>query len=239
MVDIIFNNAAAIIIMFVGIYAYTALVSRVLPPLFLRPEKMPVKHERGLKKYVFGTGRAIAYEPRMNIRKYVSQYVLFTESGEKFIKCKTGEGVKHLECILTVYGRNDKVIGIYKIQAAANKDGYTDSVLIPRETSYVSLGIDKVNGKSPDVRESFVYSPVKTAMFCLCNVIASVGEGLLCTFTVKSIFDWIYFQSNGFAANADINYGLLVSVYAAMGIGISLIAFGSMMSDRKISWKKI
>ena len=239
MVDIIFNNAAAIIITFVGIYVYTALVSRVLPPLLLRPVKTPVKHERGLEKYVFATGRAIAYEPSMDIRKYVSQYVLFSESGEKFIKCKTGDGVKHVECILTVYGRNDKVIGIYKIQASANKDGYTDSVLIPRETSYVSLGIDKVNGKAPDVRASFVFSPVKTAVYFICNVIATVGEGLLCTFTVKSVFDWIYFQSNGFAANAQINYGLLVLSYAAIGIGISLIALGSMISDRKIVWKKV
>ena len=88
MLDDIFNYISIAIIFFMSFGIYFTVAVRIMPALLLKPMNLGVKHDRGIKKYVFPEGRSIAYEPSLYFRKYVSQYVLYSQNGNKFIKCK-------------------------------------------------------------------------------------------------------------------------------------------------------
>ena len=90
---------------------YVYLFSTIVPKFIM---KLSVKREttrdRGLKKFVYPTGRCVLYEPELSIRKYINNYVLYTENGYKYIKCKIAVGISRLNYDVYAFNNENKLI---------------------------------------------------------------------------------------------------------------------------------
>jgi hypothetical protein len=223
MLDIAFNGISTVFIFLMSCYLYVILTAKVLPALFLRPGFSPVKHDRGVKKYVFPSGRAVTYEPSLAIRKYVKQYVLYEDCGEKFIKCKLAEGIRYIKYSITIYDRNDKAISVLTVSENIIHDGYTLSTLISSEASYVSFALDIVDETVIKSERNEVYPIYKIVIYVLSNITATLVEGLVCINSIKSVLDWIFFASNDRFFGMELNYSVWVFMYIAIGVIIALV----------------
>ena len=85
MIDLILDFIAQVILIIAGSILYVFLTSRLLPAKLLKPKnKILYSSSIGIKKYVFDDGRGIVYIPDPHSQKYLTQYVLSENSGEKF-----------------------------------------------------------------------------------------------------------------------------------------------------------
>ena len=101
--------------------------------------------DRGLKKFVYPDGRAIAYEPHPSVRKYVHSYLLFTEDGYKYISCKLDESVKNIKYSVVMFNNRNRVIDVVDVFETKMTLSVTTPVMLHQDTSYVSLVPDTVN----------------------------------------------------------------------------------------------
>ena len=101
--------------------------------------------DRGLKKFVYPDGRAIAYEPHPSVRKYVPRYLLFTEDGYKYISCKLDESVNKIKYSVVMFNNRNRVVDVIDAFETKMTSSVTTPVMLHQDTSYVSLIPDTVN----------------------------------------------------------------------------------------------
>ena len=224
MLDDIFNYISIAIIFFMSFGLYFTVAVRIMPALLLKPMNLGVKHDRGIKKYVFPEGRSIAYEPSLYFRKYVSQYVLYSQNGNKFIKCKINTKIHEIVYDITAYDRKDKFLGVYRVSQSISDKGYTPEVNIPDECSYVHLSVISVNGDVVSEKEHSVYSGIAIISYAAITVIATVAEGLFCSYVAKTVLDIIYNLSNGFDYAGTVSFVPMIGISTLCGLIIAMAA---------------
>jgi hypothetical protein len=217
MLDGIFNYISIAIIFLMSFGIYFTVAVHIMPTLLLKPLNLGVRHDRGIKKFVFPEGRSIAYEPSLHFRKYVSQYVLYSQNGKKFIKCKINTKIHDLVYDISVYDRKDKVLGVYRISQSISDKGYTPEVNIPDECSYVHFSVISANGEIIPEKENSVYSGIAIITYAAITVGVTVIEGLFCSNVVKTVFDIIYRLSNGFDYTYRVSFAPMIGISALCG----------------------
>ena len=236
MIDMIFEYFALIVIFLLSMYLYVMLVARILPKIFLVPGLGAVKGDRGIKKSVFPGGRSVAYEPKLSIRKYISQYELFSENGEKYIKCKINEKIKSLKYDVVVYDRKNTPIGTVEISETVQGGGYTAEVMLPPETSFVHLRLRSVNDVPVAENEESEYYGSGVLAFFLIAFGLSFAEGAYLNYVVLKLFDLIFSFS---ASVTEFDASLPLVVAAAVGALFSaLIIVVNVEKPCKIVWHK-
>ena len=175
MTDAIFKAIFEIILCFVSIGIYAFLVGSALPSLILR-FKCPVT-DRGLNKYTYPSGRGILYEPHPTLRGYVSSYILFADDGIKYMRCKVTDRVDRIGYSVAVFDRRDRIIDVLRITDVIGPAGCTKRVALPKETSYVTLMLDSVNGKSVTVGSTLTVDKTRGVIFACAVALSTVAEG--------------------------------------------------------------
>lgn len=195
LVDVVFGYCSLAIALIAGIYLYMLLISRILPLVLLKPIVGGTLAERGVKKSVFPGGRSIAYEPKLSTRKYINQYVLFSENGFKYIKCRVNEKVTSLKYELVIYDRKNKAIDRLEITQGA-RDGCTDAVMLPPETSFVHLNLCEFNGTPIKEKDPELYSGAGVFWFFAIVLVLNFALGLVMNYIVVEVSDVLlgYFQ---------------------------------------------
>lgn len=102
--------------------------------------------DRGLKKYTYPDGRAVSYEPHPSIRKYINRYILLTSNGYKFFKCRLDTEVKHTDFSVIMFNSKNRVIDVLDVKVTNNLGNETQMIELHKDTSYVSVVLDSVNG---------------------------------------------------------------------------------------------
>ena len=196
MVDLIFGYCATAAILIAGIFIYAVLVSRILPGIFLSPLKGASLNDRGVRKCVFPGGRSVTYEPKLNIRRYISQYVLFAKDGRKYIRCKINDKVKSLKYELTIYDRKDKITDVLIVTETVGDEGLTADVALPPEASYVHFQLQEVNGVEIKEKDPVVYSGKNVFRFCALVFALTLVMGLFTNYVIVEVCDVIlgYFK---------------------------------------------
>lgn len=191
LVDVVFGYSAAAIILLCAACIYTLLVSRFLPKVFLSPIVGGSIHDRGIRKCVFDDERAVVYEPRLTARRYVKQYVLYTEDGGKYIKCKLDRKVENIKYELVVYDRKNTPIDVLQVSQTAGEGGYTSAVLLPSEASYVNFQLCSVN--KVDIREKDVdiYDIKRAILFFVIVFALTMSIGLLANYVIIGFADML------------------------------------------------
>ena len=188
MVDVIFAYVSIAIALVAGIVLYILLISRVLPKILLSPLAGAALSDRGVKKSTFPGGRSIAYEPSLGSRIYVSQYVLYSENGDKYIKCKVNERVHSVKYDLTLYDRKNKAFDRIEVFQTA-ENGYTSAVMLPSDTSFVHMNICDVNETPIKEKEAEVYSMARALCFFATVFVLTFIFGLIINYVVVSVSD--------------------------------------------------
>jgi len=148
MFDYIMAYVATGILLFLSLFACTFLLACLYPRLILKPDYRVLNiKDRGIKKYVFPTGRAITYQPSQKIRQYINSYVLSCVDEKKYIKCELDPSIEELSYELVVFDARDRVITVLQISDYVNRAGYSRSVLLPSDTAYVHLILREVDGE--------------------------------------------------------------------------------------------
>ncbi len=128
------------------IVLYFILSATVLPKIVKIKCSVRSSTDRGLKKYIYPSGRAISYEPHPSVRKYIQRYILFTNDGYKYIKCRLDRGIDKLVFSVVMFNNENRVIDVLELTATNKGENETRSVLLHQDTSYVSVAVDSVNG---------------------------------------------------------------------------------------------
>ncbi len=166
---------------------YVALVSKILPLLLLKAKyKVQNMGDRGLKKYVFEGGRAITFKPCGQTGKYIEQYILSVNDGDKYIKCKFDKRILSIKYDVIAFDSNDKEIDTIQISVPKVSSGTAAAAILPENTAYVCIVVKEVNW--------FVIPGGPKMHFPLWRVITFAGVT-----TVLTVVEYLTLRSSAFS----------------------------------------
>lgn len=129
--------------------AYFIFVGTFLPKKLLKIHvSVDQSTDRGLKKYVYPTGRGVSYEPHPSFRKYIKNYILFTNDGYKYVKCRLVEGVHTIDYSVIMFNSKNQIIDMIDVKQTGIRACKTEQVMLHEDTSYISLILTSANGKA-------------------------------------------------------------------------------------------
>lgn len=168
---VMFNISQGVLFM-LSFAVYAFLVGMLFPSLFLKPSFKGVKaRDRGVKKYIFEGGRAIVCVPDVKSSKYIEQYILSSNNGEKLLKCKADPRVHSLKYDVVCFDAADKVIDALSIKDTVDRNGYTEAVSLDSETAYVNVIAKAVNGTKVSKVPTIRYSSISIMLYvALCSL---------------------------------------------------------------------
>ncbi len=219
-IDTVVEIVAHACILLCSAVLYVFLITRILPHLMLRPRyDLSVLHERGIRKYVFRKGRAIVYEPSVQASRFVSQYILSCNDGEKYIKCKIDPRVLTIKLDVVAMDADDKVISIVQIAEPVLDRGYTRGAILPANTSYVCVIVKEVNGRIAEPTVKLRLPILQAGLYVLITVLCSVIEGALWN---ASILKWFDMALRDFVSTQPSDFLRMLLVYAIVGLVVSV-----------------
>ncbi len=185
------NVAALIFMFFTSFVIYVLVVGRLLPQIFIRPSKRGVKAiDRGLKKYVYDDGRAIVYEPAAETKRYVDQYIVSSNNGEKFLKCKVDPRVYSLEYDVIAFNSRDRIIDVLAVtDLIVGKRELTSAVSLPMDTAYVSVLAKRVNGIKVSKTPTVYYSGTSLCAYVGLSAAFTAFQVMLLKPYVETLFN--------------------------------------------------
>lgn len=220
---------------------YIGVVAFWLPKVFLQNKfKMKSVNDRGIRKYKSDDGAiGVLYEPEVGTRKYIKQYALSFDGEEKLLKCMLDDDIEYIEYDVASFNNNGKIINVLSVKDVVEKAGFTRSVILPRETSYVSLVISKVDDIELDVPVKLLISKSKMFAYSLITVILSV----LTAFAIKvgialslgGVFRESFMMSVG-GHMLTFGIALLLSISGAIFVAIAL-AVKNLNNNRRAAKK--
>lgn len=205
----------------------------ILPKLFLKNKyTLTETHDRGIKKYKLNNdGYGIVYEPDVKIRKYIQQYVLINHDGEKQLQCKVSEKISYLDFDVVLFDRSNEVSQVIHVQDMVGKLGYTRSVSLPLETSYISILLNQVDDLVLKKESSVKISPFNLICFWVVGLILSVGV----SFCIKWGFSYTFggvFRESFVASSRGFAITLIIALITG-AIGLSILTVSLILKNRK------
>lgn len=203
---------------------YIFLIACIFPAVFLKPEyNKTLEGDRGLKKYRFQGGASILYEPSVEVKRYIKQYILTAVGNEKYIQCKFDFRVFSSKYEVFAFDCDNRMIDAIQIEEKFSEDGNFISIpaLLPADTAYVKVSVKAVNAmKIP--RDPLLDIPaLKIAVFRFFTVIFTIMEAFILKSALLSVAGMFF--SYDFEAN---DAGNLFTLLLAIVTGLILSSFG-------------
>ena len=214
----IIQSILLLFLMILAFILYFILMGTVFPKLLKISCSVRESSDRGLKKYVYPTGRGIAYEPHPSIRKYIHRYILFTNDGYKYIQCKVDEAVVEANYTVVMFNRKNQVVDVLDVSEKNILKRETRAVMLHAETSYISLilnSVNNVNFENEPVQECKLW---RLSVFALCVACLNLLQMVWLKNILNQCDTW------WFHANLLGEFGNAALLLPA--IGIALIASG-------------
>ena len=190
MVDLIFSYIVKAILILTFCVLYVFLISKVFPSLFLKTKETHIiPTDRGIKKYIFDNGRAIVYVPETNTQKYITQYILSENNGERFLKCKFDNRVVTTSYEVTVFNSSDKIIDTICVYDTPDHGEISRAVPLPLSAAYVNISITEINHKKVTTRKKVSVSLLSYILYFALNFAVCAALSLLINASVIHIAD--------------------------------------------------
>ena len=190
MVDLIISYLVQVIFIISIFFLYVFGVSKLLPALFLYPKnKAASPTDRGIQKYVFDNGRAIVYMPEPNTKKYITQYILSENNGERFLKCKFDKSIATALYEVTVFDSSDKITDKITVYDSPDHKEISHAVPLPLSAAYVNISVKEINGQNAETNKTSSVSFASSALYIASTIISTVAISLLINATVTHIMD--------------------------------------------------
>lgn len=180
MVDLIFSYIVKTILIILCCCLYIFLITKIFPTIFLKVQKKDTTpKDRGIKKYVFENGRAIVYIPEPSTKKYIAQYILSENSGERFLKCKFDDRVVTASYEVTAFDSSDKIIDTVCVFDTPDCREIARAVPLPLTTAYVNISVTEINRKKVSELPQKTAVPGSYLLFIALNFAATAVISLL------------------------------------------------------------
>lgn len=167
----------------------------LLPKIYLMNRYAVKKSgDRGIKKVPEKNGVSMVFEPALKWRKYVRQYVLSERQGKKRLMCKIHTDIAYLSYDIALFNNRNEVFDVITIREKIKKRGYTQTVDLPEETSYVAISVNEVDGKDFSVASSPMKAADKTNVkpFLFWNGVCIVMETFCLKVCCANIFGGVF-----------------------------------------------
>ena len=231
--EIIVNTICLSVLVLLEIALYLMLAGKVFPKMLKRRYSISENCGRGLKKYVYPSGRGISYEPVPAIRKYVNRYLLFTDNGYKYFKCRIDEKVKDIAYTIVMRNNKNKVIDVIEVKSKNVEGRDLDPVLVHGDTSYVELILNSVNGNAVENEETAHYRLRDLLFYTLAMSVLSFAELVFAYSMINMCFSW--WQKGNVWAEISVIYFIIAGLL--IGIVCGAMAFLNLRA-KKIGWSK-
>ena len=209
-------------------YAYAFILGTVIPKYFLVLEYRGSVNGRGLRKYSFPSGRAVTYETHPALRRFIPMYALICKDGFKYLKINSAPSVYYLNYDIVAFDNVGRVIEIINVKEHIRTGECAKSVIIPAETSYISLVLYRVNGREFEKKPPYKFNSKKKCIYMLCAVAATFFATYLMANTINTVLNTV-------SEYIDIGYDLHIG-FGAMAIitaVVSLLLIGITMRGNK------
>ena len=192
----IIANVSRVFIFFISAGLYKFLLTKTIPQITLKHKSVGENtKDRGIKKYTFEDGRAVIYEPEFEFRGYVSQYMLFSKNNNKYIRCRVNTCVRHLRYDVIAYNNKHKVLDVVGVEERLNNQKYTESVLLPPETSYVRFVLRCVDDMFYSNKVRVKYSKTSIGVCVGLITLATIALGLVVNACFKDLWQLLIFEA--------------------------------------------
>ena len=218
--------AAKGIVLLISIILYLKLFSSIIPGIIMRLRcKGTLTKDRGIKKYIYKSGRCVVYEPDVNVRKYVKKYSLYTEDGYKYLQCELAKEISYIKYDVYAFNNKNKLIDVISVNEIVDGDaGISESVALPPETSYVRFVLRKVDEMYTCKDVYLEYSPIRYIV-CGCVVgLATAVETVLIYTNLRDIMKAIKLKLHLVILDSSemIFAGILI---CCMTVALTLLAY--------------
>ncbi len=216
---------AWILLLVVAVCAYVLVASILLPKLYLKMRYTITESlDRGIKSVLEKNGKSIVYEPEIKWRKYVKQYILSERDGVKTLTCKVDETITYLELDVVVFNNQDKVFKVMRVKDLVEQSGYTKTVELPEQTSYIALVVNQVDGKQFEDHLTAKVSRGKMFKFLTACSFVLLMEIMCVKVCLANIFGGVFRESFIFNLNSFIVTLVLIVLAVIINIIVTIMA---------------
>lgn len=183
-----------ILLLALGIVLFTFFTIGVFPKTFLK-NKYRINHplDRGLKKYKFSdTEYAVLYEPSLEARNFITQYILAKKDGKKCIKCKIAPNIAYIDFDIVLFDSQGKSFLVMSSMDVIGNDRLTEETELPNETAFVSVLVNQVNDTVVRKEKNVQTSASSIMMFGLATIVASMALAACFVFSFSRIFGGLF-----------------------------------------------
>ena len=213
----IINSVCLLLLMIMVSAVYLIVVGRVLPKYIMKIRyTVKESRDRGLNRYTYPGGRGVVYEPHPSIRKYVSQYLLFTNDGYKYIKCRVDNGVRKLNYSVVMFNNQNKVIDVMDVNERIAEKGESSAVLIHPDTSYAMLMLNSVNGENIKNPQILCYRFLDIGIYMSAVSLASFAELTFIFTSVNTVCKWLF--------NTPLTQNVTVAMFILPAFAVGCVA---------------
>ena len=171
-------------------YAYAFVLGTVIPKYFLVLEYKGGVNGRGLRKFSFPGGRAVTYETHPAQRRFIPTYALIYKDGFKYLKIKSSPSVYYLNYDVVAFNTVGRVLDIINVKEHIAKSENAKSVIIPEDTSYVSLVLYKVNGRVFEKKPPYRFNRIRKYVYVLSVLVATFFATYVLATNINAIVDF-------------------------------------------------
>ncbi len=125
---------------FVAMVLYWILIGSVVPRVTMRLQwKKQDLAVRGIRRVTFPGGRGVVYQPEPHVRRYVRQYAIFSENGDKYLRCQLDPRVKHMRYDVVSFTAGGKLLDMISVDEQITHEGKTQMIALPTKTAYAYI----------------------------------------------------------------------------------------------------
>ena len=195
-----------IVFLTVASVMYFAAMIWLLPKAFLKSKySFKSSYDRGIKKYKLDSGGyAIVYEPQPNTRKYIKQYVVSEQDGNKQLKCKINKEIFYLDFEVFLFDSLNRVFDVLHVCDMIESSGYTKEIDIPSQTAYVSIFLNRVDNDIINKKPRVKISALNMACFWISSILLSVAFAFAAKLCIANVIGGVFRHSVMFSLKGNI-----------------------------------
>lgn len=216
-----------------SVLTYVILMTCVFPRTLLKTELViRTPRDRGIKNVKETSGRTIVYQPSLEYRAYIPQYLISERDDKKILLCKLSPDVKYIDYDVVAYDGLNQVCKVINAKELIDGEGYTKQMPLDRNVAYVSIVVNAVNDVTMDTRKNKPVTPGKIVGYSLACMCTTVVEILLIKLCCSSMFAGVFRES--FMLQGD---SIWLTVGIALAAGVINLTFVMLAIAKNNRWK--
>ena len=182
------------LILMLAIILYAILIVWVMPTLILKSKyPLTAPTDRGLKKYKLNDDDyAIVYEPSLDARKYITQYILAKKDGKKTFKCRISPDITYIDFDIVLFDAHGTCFHAINSMDIVSTDGFADEIDLPSQTAYASIIVNQVNNKKLRKAQEAIVRKRNLVIFGIASLVLSVGLSVCSMYAFSNIFGGLF-----------------------------------------------